>query len=393
MRIYFDHNAGAPLLPSAHEAMTRFISEGVRGNPASVHFSGQRARRLLEAARVDVARLIGAPPRSIVFTSGGTESNNLAIFGAVHRSARRQIVTSAIEHSSILAPVAEMGRRGFEVVQLPVDSEGKLLAGANLNVLDHNTALVSLSLANSEVGTIQDLRLWSEAAQYAGAIFHVDAAQAVGRVPVAVEECGGDLMTFSAHKFGGPAGIGGLYVRPGCTLAAQLLGGPQEAGLRAGTPNLLGAVGFGAAAREIVTRLVEERERIARLSRLLLGRLEHSVAGLRLNGPREGRLQNTLNLTFPAVPGETLLIALDLEGIEISMGSACAAGAVEPSHVLLAMGRSPMEARSSVRLSLGWSTTPEEIERAAEIIPRVWRRVVQAEGEGFSRWSAAERWP
>lgn len=395
MRIYFDHNAGAPMRPGAREAMARFIAGGAEGNPASVHLSGQRARRLLEQARADVAPLIGAPARSIVFTSGGTESNNLAIFGSLNNTARRRVVTSTIEHSSIIAPAAELERRGFEVVRLPVDRDGKLIAGGNLDVIDENTMLVSLGLANAEVGTIQDFRPVSQAARRAGATFHIDAAQAAGRIPIMVEDSGCDLMTLSAHKLGGPAGIGALYVRPGCALAPQLLGGPQEAGMRAGTPNLCGVAGFAAAARSAIEYMADEQERIAMLSRLLLQRLESSVSGLRLNGPRDGRIQNTLNLTFPAVLGESLLIALDLEGIEISMGSACAAGAVEPSHVLTAMGRSAMEARSSVRLSLGWSTTLEEIERAAEIIPLVWQRVAAAEPlSGHSAGhSEAERWP
>jgi cysteine desulfurase len=379
MRIYFDHNAGAPLRPAAREAMSRFISGGAEGNPASVHFSGQRARKLLEQARSDVALLIGAPPRSIVFTSGGTESNNLAIFGALHSRVRRRLVTSTIEHSSTIAPIAELERRGFEVVRLAVDHDGRLLVRGNPDLIDQNTALVSLGLANAEVGTIQDLRPFAQAAQRAQAIFHVDAAQAVGRMTIAVEDLGCDLLTLSAHKLGGPAGIGALYVRPGCTLAPQLLGGPQEAGMRAGTPNLCGGAGFGAAAHATVAEMADEQDRIATLSRLLLQRLEESITGLHLNGPRHGRIVNTLNLTFPGVLGESLLIALDLEGIEISMGSACAAGAVEPSHVLRAMGRSAMEARSSVRLSLGWSTTLEEIEHAADIIPSVWRRVAAAE--------------
>ena len=379
MRIYFDHNAGAPLRPEARDAMALFIAGGAEGNPASVHMSGQHARRLLEEARTDVALLLGVPSRSIVFTSGGTEANNLAIFGALYNTARHRIVTSAIEHSSVTAPIAELERRGFEVVRLPVDPEGRLPAGANLDAVDRNTALVTLGLANSEVGTIQDLRPVAQAARRVEAPLHVDAAQAVGRVPVAPEQIGCDLMTLSAHKFGGPAGIGAVYVRPGYSLSAQLLGGPQEAGMRAGTPNLCGVVGFGAAARAAMACMPGEQERIAMLSRRLLGRLERSINGLRLNGPRYGRIQNTLNFTFPTVLGESLLIALDLEGIEISMGSACAAGAVEPSHVLLAMGRSVAEARSSVRLSLGWNTTMEEIDFAAEIIPLVWRRVAVAE--------------
>jgi cysteine desulfurase len=339
--------------------------------------------------RVSARAECSSAPRSIVFTSGGTESNNLAIFGSVQNTARRRIVTSTIEHSSILAPIAEMERRGFEVVRLRVDHEGKLAANGNLDVIDQNTALVTLGLANSEVGTIQALGQLAQAARCAGANFHIDAAQAVGRIPISVEESGCDLMTMSAHKIGGPAGIGALYVRPQCRLAPQLLGGPQEAGLRAGTPNLSGIVGFGAAVHEIMTCLADEQKRIAALSRLLLRRLEASINGLRLNGVREDRLQNTLNLTFPAVLGETLLIALDLEGIEISMGSACAAGAVEPSHVLLAMGRSATEARSSVRLSLGWSTTQAEIESAALIIPQVWRRLAAADNGTFFSQSAA----
>ncbi|HJU10569.1 MAG TPA: cysteine desulfurase family protein [Candidatus Binataceae bacterium] len=390
MRIYFDHNAGAPLRPAARDGMARFINQDLGGNPSSVHFSGQHARRLLERSRAEVASLLGAPPRTIVFTSGGTESNNLAIFGAVQNTERRRIVTSTIEHSSILGPIRELERRGFEVVQCQVDSDGNLLAGRNLALIDQNTALVSLGLANSEVGTIQNLAEFSEATRAAGSVFHVDAAQAVGRIPLEIEKIGCDLMSISAHKFGGPAGIGALYVRPGCRLGAQVFGGPQESGMRAGTPNLCGTIGFGAAALEVNAGLLDEQKRIAELSDLLLRSLEGSVPGLRLNGPREERLQNTLNLTFPGVLGESLLIALDLEGIEISMGSACAAGAVEPSHVLLAMGRSASEARSSVRLSLGWNTTKAEITHAAEMIPRVWRRV--AASEPAVEKSPAEQW-
>ena len=392
MRVYLDHNAGTRLRPAAREAMTRFITGAFEGNPASVHRSGQRARRLLEQARAKVALLIAAPPRSIVFTSGGTEANNLAIHGVVNSTGRRRIVSSAIEHSSIRAPIAELKQRGFELVELPVDSEGKLLA-SHLDLIDQGTAMVSLGLANSEVGTIQDLDPLREAARQAGAIFHVDAAQAVGRIPVRVEDIGCDLMTISAHKIGGPAGIGALYVRPGCTLAPQLMGGPQEAGLRAGTPNLCGIVGFGSAAYETSISLAGEYERMAQLASILLDRLERSVSGLRLNGPRERRIGNTLNLSFPAVLGETLLIALDLEGIEISTGSACAAGAVEPSHVLLGMGLSAAEARSSVRVSLGWTTTLEEIEYAAEIIPSVWRRVAAVGGGAQPSAGAAESRP
>ncbi len=380
MHIYLDHNAGTPVRPAVREAIARLLREEY-GNPASVHQSGQRARGILEEAREGVARLVGAPVRSIVFTSGGTESNNLAIFGAASaaRGRRRRIVSSSIEHSSVLAPLAELERRGFEVVRVAPDRDGRVEPAEVLMELDENTALVTLGLANAEVGTTQDLAPIAAAAAGIGTAFHIDAAQALGRIPVRVVELGCDMMTLSGHKIGGPAGSGALYVRAGAPLAAVILGGPQEAGLRAGTPNLVGAVGFGVAAEELDRELGGEVARVATLADTLLRRLRESIPGIRLNGPLAGRIPNTLNLTFPGVLGESMLIALDLEGVEVSMGSACAAGAVEPSHVLLAMGRSTDEARSSLRLSLGWSTTAEEIARAGEIIPRVWRRVAAAE--------------
>src|SRR6266446_2686369 len=380
MHIYLDHNAGTPVRAAVREAIARLLREE-HGNPASVHQSGQRARRILEEARERVARLVAAPARSIVFTSGGTESNNLAIFGAASaaRGRRRRIVSSLIEHSSVLAPLAELERRGFEVVRVVPDRDGRVEPAEVLMELDENTALVTLGLANAEVGTTQDLALIAAAAARIGAVFHIDAAQALGRMPVRVAELGCDVMTLSGHKLGGPAGSGALYVRAGTPVAAVMLGGPQEAGLRAGTPNLVGAVGFGVAAEELDRELGGEVSRVATLADTLLRRLRESIPGIRLNGPLAGRIPNTLNLTFPGVLGESMLIALDLEGVEVSMGSACAAGAVEPSHVLLAMGRSIADAHSSLRISLGWNTTADEIARVAEIIPRVWRRVAAAE--------------
>jgi cysteine desulfurase len=381
MGIYLDHNAGTPMRPAVREAMIRFIAGGGHGNPASVHRDGQRARRELEQARDRVANLIGAPARSIVFTSGGTESNNLAIFGAAHARSdqRRRIITSAMEHSSVLAPIAELESRDFEIIRVAPDCDGSVSSASVLEHVDETTALVTLALANAEVGAVAEIAPIAGAAKRSGALLHIDAAQAVGRIAVDVEHLRCDLMTVSAHKLGGPAGIGALYVRPGAAISSVTVGGPQEAGRRAGTPNLAGAIGFGAAAEETARILDEESARVAALAQTLLEQLQESIPGLRLNGPTHQRIQNTLNLTFPGVLGESMLIALDLEGVEVSMGSACAAGAVEPSHVLLAMGRSEAEARSSLRISLGWSTTAAEITRAAEIIPRVWRRVAMAE--------------
>ena len=392
MRIYLDHNAGAPLRPEVRASIARFCEADEASNSAAVHRSGQRARRALEQAREQVAHFIGAAAREVVFTSGGTESNNLAIRGiAGAHPARHRIITSAIEHSSILAPLEYLAGYGFEVVRIASDHEGRIAPAAVAAALDDDTALVTMGLANAEVGTIQDVAAMAERVARTGALFHIDAAQAAGRIPLRVGDLRCDLLTISGHKLGAPAGIGALYVRAGVALAPAMLGGPQEAAMRAGTPNLLGAIAFGVAAEAAAAHLPGESARITMLAARLLERLGASIPDLRLNGPKIvpmtdtttdstiDRIGNTLNLTFPGVLGESMLIALDLEGVEVSMGSACAAGAVEPSHVLLAMGLTRDEARSSLRLSLGWSTTADEIERAAEIIARVWRRVRAAE--------------
>ena len=379
MPIYLDHNAGAPLRAEAAAAISQLLADG-RGNPSSVHRSGQRSRRMLEAARAQVASVIGAEPRQMVLTSGGTESNNLAIFGAIAAaSRRRKIISSEIEHSSIFAPLAELDRRGFQVVRVAPDSDGRIDPARVLDALDGETALVTLGLANSEVGTIQDLAPLASGCGSTGALFHVDGAQAVGRIPVDVNALGCDLLTLSGHKLGSPSGIGALYVREYAKFAPTIFGGPHENGMRAGTPNLLGAVAFGAAAQAASNAMRAESERIASLAELLLTRLRAAIPDLRLNGPIVGRLPNTLNLTFPGVLGESMLIALDLEGVEVSMGSACAAGSVEPSHVLLAMRRSIADARSSLRISLGWNNTADEVDAVAAIIPAVWRRVADSE--------------
>ena len=246
-------------------------------------------------------------------------------------------------------------------------------------LIDSETALVSLGLANSEVGTIQDLSPLASACTSNAALLHIDAAQAVGRIPVDVAALGCDLMTLSGHKLGAPAGIGALFVRDSARIAPTVFGGPHESGMRAGTPNLAGAVAFGAAAEAAMNARARSLSESVRSHPRFLCGFATAIPGLRLNGPLVGRLPNTINLTFPGVLGESMLIALDLEGVEVSMGSACAAGAVEPSHVLRAMGRSVADARSSLRISLGWSNTAAEIDAAASIIPAVWRRVADAE--------------
>jgi cysteine desulfurase len=386
MRIFLDHNAGSTLRPEAIAAINRVVARG-QGNPSSVHRAGQSARRDLELARRQVAGLVGARTSEIIFTSGGTESNNFAIEGVLRASgSRRKVITSSIEHSSVLAPLLALESRGFEIVRIQPDSDGRVSPADVIEHIDDATALVTIGLVNGEVGTIQDLSGIAARSSAAGVVFHVDAAQAAGRIALDVTELGCDLMTLSAHKLGAPAGIGALFARDTRSIAPMLFGGPQEDGRRAGTQNLLGAVAFGAAAEAARLSLAIESARIGAMTNALLSALHDAIPGLTLNGQGSHRIPNTLNLTFPGVLGESMLIGLDLEGIEVSMGSACAAGAVEPSHVLLAMGRSAAQARSSLRLSLGWNTTEDEIAAVAEIIPRVWRRVAASEpvaaGEG-----------
>jgi cysteine desulfurase len=374
--IYFDYNAGAPLRLAVQETLTKFASNAEL-NPSSIHREGQRARLALERAREQVAALIGAQPNQVVFTSGGTESNNLAIFGAVRATgSRRRIVSSTIEHSSIIASLVELERAGCEIVRVAPDSDG-LIDPEAIVAATERPALISIGLANSEIGTVQRLEPIAQRIRAAGAIFHVDAAQAAARIVVNVETIGCDLMTLSAHKLGAPAGVGALYVRDYAVIAAQMLGGPQERGLRAGTPNLVGAICFGAAAEAALANVESEDARLRALITRLYDGLKATIPGLQRNGSAVSSIPNTLNLTFPDTLGETMLIALDLEGVRVSMGSACAAGAVEPSHVLLAIGLTEAQARSSIRISVGWATSQEEIDRAIDIIPRVWRRVAQ----------------
>jgi cysteine desulfurase len=383
MSIYLDHNAGAPLRPEVRDAI-RSLLDADAANPSSVHRRGQNARRMLEDARRELALLIGAQPRQIVFCSGGTEANNLAIAGALKAHGGSRVVTSSIEHSSILKPLIRAEADGIEVVRIAPDRHGRIDPQEVVSRIDRDTALVSLGLANSEVGTIQDLSGLSGHCHEVGAVFHIDAAQALGRIAVDVAELGCDLMTLSGHKIGAPAGIGALFVRDLSMLAPQLAGGPQEHGLRAGTPNLAGAVALGAAAAVVRARLAQESARMADLRGLLLSRLMAHIPGLTVNSPNDRVLPNTLNLAFPGVMGETMLIALDLEGVEVSMGSACAAGAVEPSHVLIAMGRGAEVARSSLRISVGWSTTAAEVEEACNTIVAVWRRITRTDSHSIA---------
>lgn len=377
-RIYLDHNATTPCHPEVVEAMRPYWADRF-GNPFSIHREGTEARRAVDRAREQVADLIGADPSEIVFVSGGTEADNLAILGTAGpgcRSARPgRIVTSAVEHPAVLEACRHLEATGRAVTRLPVDREGVVLADALDESLAGETALVTVMLANNDVGTIQPIRQIAAAAHAHGVPVHTDAVQAVGRIPVSVRDLDVDLLSMSSHKLHGPKGVGALYVRRGTRLERLLHGGAQEGGRRAGTENLPAIVGFGKAcemARDLVgTRAEDLRALRDRLHRAILDR----VPGVALNGHPDLRLPNTLSLAFDGVEGDSLAIAMDLAGVAVSTGSACSSGSVEPSHVLLAMGRSRDEAWSSLRFSVGWDNTADEMDAAAEALSRAVSRL------------------
>jgi cysteine desulfurase len=372
MRIYLDHNATAPLRPEARDAMMAFL--GPPANPSSAHREGARARAAVEAARADVAALVGAAPGEIVFTSGATEANNLALRGAfMGAGAAATLVTTAIEHASVLEPARALAGARLRIVG--VDAEGRVGVEA-MRVAATGASLASVGLANGEVGAVAPVAETAAALRPAGVLVHSDAAQAAGRIPVDVRGLGVDLLSLSSHKLGGPAGVGALWVRPGVRIASLHLGGPQERGRRAGTENVAAIAGFGAAARVALRELAAAGARARTLTDRLWEGLAVRVPGVVRNGPAGGdRLPNTLNVSFAGCAGESIVVLLDLAGVAVSAGSACAAGAVEPSHVLLAMGRDADAARGGIRLSVGPTTTADDIDRVLDLLPPLVRQV------------------
>jgi len=360
MRIYLDNNATTAIHPDVLHVLDGALRD-VYGNASSIHREGQAARRVIENARESVANLIGATARDVVFTSGGTESNNAAIFGAVSTSDRSHIVTTSIEHPSVAEAVRELERRGHEVTRVAPRRGGDVPAEAVVGAMRGDTRLVAVMLANNETGVIQPVEEIGRAARERGVHVHVDAVQAAGKIPIDVEALQCDTLSLSAHKLHAPKGIGALYVRRGVTMSAHLHGGAQERRRRAGTENVPLAAAFGAAAA-----LPSASEQMAALR----DQLEEGIRTLNItiNGSDVRRLPNTSNVTFHGADGEGIVIALDLSGVAVSTGSACSSGRVEPSPVLLAMGLSPEDARSTVRFSLSRFTTAEEIGRAVELV-------------------------
>jgi cysteine desulfurase len=345
--------------------------EGWVGNPSALHMLGQEARESLGAARAKVGRLVGGRPEGLVFTSGGTEANNLAIKGVTLRSGRRHVVTTAIEHPSVLTPCRDLVKAGFEVTFLPVDADGRLAPATVRAALRRDTALVSVGAANAEVGVIQPWRAIAAVTRAAGVPLHMDGVGAVGRVPLSVEADGIDLLTIAANDLYGPPGVGALWVRPGLRLAPQVLGGGQEEGLRAGTENLAGVVGLGVAAELILVHGAAEAARLTALRDRLIEGLATVCPSARLTGPREGRLPHHVSLVVPAVKGESLILALDLAGVSATTGSACAARTGEPSHVLRALGLEARDAAGSLCVTLGRWTRAEDVHTLLAELPPI----------------------
>jgi cysteine desulfurase NifS len=377
-RVYLDNNATTVLHPKVRDAMQPYFDRE-HGNPSSLHQSGRTAQEAVETARRQVARLVGARPKRIIFTGGGSEADNLAIKGVAFRHRTGTIITSRVEHPAVLGCCRFLAERGYDVVYLEVDHQGYLdpaVLEAALRAArqrGEQVLLVSIMVANNEVGTLLPVGRCAALAHEHGALFHTDAVQAAGKVPIDVAELDVDLLTLSAHKFHGPKGVGALYVRKGVELEPLVHGGKQEAGLRAGTENVAAIVGIGRAAEIARLDFLPKMGEVARLRDLLQARVQELVDGAQINGPRDGRhrLPNTVNMTLPGLRGESLVIAMDQKGVALSSGSACKSGSPEPSHALLAMGLSNEQAHCAVRFSLSESTTEAQIERTAERLEQV----------------------
>jgi cysteine desulfurase len=373
MRVYFDYNATTPLAPEVLEAVVRAARDEF-GNASSVHHFGQQAKALLDEARSSVALLIGADPSEVVFTSGGTESDNFALRGsaeALEPTGRRHLIASAIEHEAVLNTMKALARRGWRTTILPVDSTGVASPERLRELMADDTALVSVMHANNEIGTIQPIAELARVAHERGALMHTDAVQSVGKIPVDVRALGVDLLSLSAHKFNGPKGAGALWVKRGTRMQAILTGGKHERSRRAGTENVPAIAGLGVAARLAAGKMAAESARVGALRDRLEAGILNGVPGTVVNGAPHLRVPNTTNISFDRVEAESLLIALDLDGVAVSTGSACSSGTLEPSHVLRAMGFAAHRTQNSLRFSLGLFSTGEEVDRVIEVLPRL----------------------
>ena len=371
-RVYLDNNATTPVLPEVLDAMRPYYAEHF-GNASSIHHHGQETRAAVERARESVATLLGCRSAEIVFTSGGTEADNLAIFGLTQSG--DHVITSTVEHHAVLNSCKHLAGKGIEVTYLPVDGRGVVDPDDLRRALRPNTKLITIMYANNETGVIQPVEEFGKICAEADVYFHTDAVQAASKIPIRVRDIGCDLLSISGHKFHAPQGVGALYVRKGTTLEPLFYGGSHERSRRAGTENVPGIVGLGKAA-ELATKGLakgEDRNTAAlrdRLETAILGIVESAgVNGADLNGKSVPRVPNTTNIYFDFIEGEALIIALDLKGLALSTGAACSSGAIEPSHVLTAMGLRPDRARASIRFSLGKQNTAEDVDFAIQLVP------------------------
>jgi len=382
-RIYIDYNATTPLKDEVKRAMISDLD--IFGNASSMHSAGRHAHARVEQARAAVGKLLGVAPKDIIFSSSGSESNN-TVFATMRRLAsapdgtplkegRREFITADIEHPCVLNSAKYAKKLGFKVKILPVDEHGKVKMDALKAALSEKTLFVSVMMANNEIGTIEDIKEISRLVKEAGAYMHTDAVQAVGKIPVNAPELGVDYLTVSAHKIYGPKGVGALYVKNGAPLFPLILGGHHENGLRAGTYNNIGILGLGKAAELALRDLGEYQSKTSALRARLRDGLFAQIPNIKINGHPIDVLPNTLNVSFPGAEGESILLSMDLEGIEASTGSACASGSLEPSHVLVATGVGPELAHSSIRFSLGWDSSEGDVDYIIKTLPPIIQRL------------------
>ena len=375
-RIYLDHNSTTPLHPEVLEAILPYYKEAF-GNPSTIYSFGQEIRKATDEAREKVANLIGASPEEIIFTSGGTEADNVALKGvaAALEKKGKHIVTSSIEHHAVLSTLKYLEKRGYKVSFLPVDEYSFLDPKKVKEAITSQTVLISVMHANNEVGTIEPIAEIGEIARKAGIYLHTDAIQTIGKIKVNVDDLKVDLLSLSAHKFYGPKGVGALYVRKGTRIHPLLHGGYQERRRRAGTENVAGIVGLGKAAEIASKEMVQQSRRESNLRDKLEKMIKENINHCRLNGHPTRRLPNTLNVSFEFIEGESLILNLDLKGIAASTGSACTSGSLEPSHVLMAMGVPPEIAQGSIRFSLGRDNRKEDIDYTVENLVEIVTRL------------------
>ncbi len=366
-RIYLDYAATSPVLPEVLDAMLPFFMSCF-GNPSGIHENGRETRKAVEQARREVAETLGAESREIVFTSGGSESDNLAIEGTAFalREKGNHIITSQIEHHAVLNTCRWLEKQGFRVTYLPVDASGLVDPDSVRDAIGNDTVLVSIMTANNEIGTVEPVSKIGEICREKGVLFHTDAVQAIGMMNIHAAEINADLISLSAHKFHGPKGTGALYIRKGTKLESLIHGGAQERGLRAGTENVPGIVGMGKAITVAAKEREENQQRIRELRDQMIRIVLERIPGSQLNGHPEKRLANNCHFSFAGIESEALLLRLDLAGISVSGGSACTSGSMEPSHVLQAIGLKDELLKSGIRMTMGRETTREEIEKTAE---------------------------